>query len=667
MQVKDLVNQYYNNLSAGSTVATKTKGVEQLVSTVSELQKGQVFEGTISSVKGNNVTLSLSNGQTISARLDGSVSLSEGESVFFQVRESDGNQVRISPVSIGGTMNNPTLMDALNSAGIPVNEKTLNLVNSMMQESMPINAENLSDMNRLLSAHPTADPKTIVSLTKNGLPVNDDMIQQYQNYKSSGGAILESVKDLTNDIFETFSSPSVSNNDTFTFLSKVADIFNGTVSISDAPTIPPEAIIAEEEVDGQKQEQVQGQGQEQEQVQETVDLPQNEKGLLEFPKEGTTIVISLKEGDIDSSLIPQNTADASVRAENIDLETLSNEKGKESGTEVKNEAIVKEDSSLIENLSPDKGEAVSNPAVAEKETERPHASFVMPSDEEVAKAPEDSLSKTVPKETMKELDSFIRNNDLSEHPAFKAIMNEDGTLKTDVPAKEVFNALLAAAKDEPSLSKRFLNEPSVKDLMKGLMEKEWTMKPEELSKPGALKDFYSKLSADMSILGKHASELSHDPKNPVTVTGNLIQNNVDFINNLNQAFSYVQVPVRMNGQNKTADLYVYTNKKKVREEGDELSAFLHFDLDNLGSTDISVKLKGKNVDTKFYMEDDASYELVKNNIHILNDQLSALGYTSKITVENDQKPVNLVKDVLEKDVSVSKTGSLQRYSFDMRA
>jgi hypothetical protein len=67
------------------------------------------------------------------------------------------------------------------------------------------------------------------------------------------------------------------------------------------------------------------------------------------------------------------------------------------------------------------------------------------------------------------------------------------------------------------------------------------------------------------------------------------------------------------------------------------------------------------------MEDDASYELVKNNIHILNDQLSALGYTSKITVENDQKPVNLVKDVLEKDVSVSKTGSLQRYSFDMRA
>ena len=291
----------------------------------------------------------------------------------------------------------------------------------------------------------------------------------------------------------------------------------------------------------------------------------------------------------------------------------------------------------------------------------------MPSDEEIMKAPEDSLSKTVPKETMRELDSLIRNNDFGEHPAFKAVMNENGSLRTDVPAQEVFNAFLAAAKDDPALSKRFLKDPSFKDLMKGLMEKEWTMKPEELSKPGALRDFYSKLSADMSILGKHASELSHDPKNPVTATGNLIQNNVDFINNLNQTFSYVQVPMRMNGQNKTADLYVYTNRKKIREEGDELSAFLHFDLDNLGSTDISVKLKGKNVDTKFYMEDDASYELVKNNIHILNDQLSALGYNSKITVENDSKPVNLIKDVLEKDAAVSKSGSLQRYSFDMRA
>ena len=665
MQVKDLVNQYYNNLSAGSTVATKTKGVEQLVSTVSDLQKGQVFEGTITSVKGSNVTLSLSNGQSIAARLDGSVSLSEGESVFFQVRESDGNQVRISPVSIGGTMNNPTLLDALNSAGIPVNERSLNLVNSMMQESMPINAENLSDMNRLLSAHPSADPKTIVTLMKNGLPVNDDMIQQYQNYKSSEGAILESVKDLANSISETFSSPSVSSNDTLSFLSKVADIFNGTVSISDAPTIPGEAIITEEGNKGQEAGNAQAQS-----MAASEDMAEalpNGKELSNILKEGTTILISLQEGDVESALLSQDKADASQRQENIVLDNDPNAKGQEASVKAENAVAQKAGDILMENEPQGKAAVSSDPAVLEKAAEKPAASFLLPSDEEIMKAPEDALSKTVPKETMKELDSLIRGNGFEEHPAFKSIINPDGTLRTDVPAREVFNAFLAAAKDDPALSKKLLRQPSFNDLMKGLMEKEWTMKPEDLSKPNALKDFYSKLSADMSILGKHASELSGDPKNPVTAAGNLIQNNVDFINNLNQAFSYVQIPMRMNGQNKTADLYVYTNKKKTREEGDELSAFLHFDLDNLGSTDISVKLKGKNVDTQFFMEDDASYELVKNNLHILEDQLSALGYRAKITVENDSKHVNLIKDVLEKDVSASKTGSLQRYSFDMRA
>ena len=59
MQVSDLVNQYQANLSSGGEVSakTKTKGVEQLVSTVSKLQKGQVFEGTVNSIKGNQVIL----------------------------------------------------------------------------------------------------------------------------------------------------------------------------------------------------------------------------------------------------------------------------------------------------------------------------------------------------------------------------------------------------------------------------------------------------------------------------------------------------------------------------------------------------------------------------------------------------------------------------------
>lgn len=130
--------------------------------------------------------------------------------------------------------------------------------------------------------------------------------------------------------------------------------------------------------------------------------------------------------------------------------------------------------------------------------------------------------------------------------------------------------------------------------------------------------------------------------------------------------SYVQLPLRMAGQSTTGDLYVYTNKKsKKNEDDDTLSAFLHFDLDNLGSTDISVKMKNKDVDTKFFMEDDISFQIIKNNIHILEQKLNDLGYNCTINVENDSKAVNLIEDFMKTD---SKTaGNIQRYSFDVRA
>ena len=60
---------------------------------------------------------------------------------------------------------------------------------------------------------------------------------------------------------------------------------------------------------------------------------------------------------------------------------------------------------------------------------------------------------------------------------------------------------------------------------------------------------------------------------------------------------------------------------------------MHFDLEHLGSTDVSVRMKNKSVNTKFFLEDDASYELVMNNIHILKENLDNLGYTCEIECE----------------------------------
>ena len=148
MQVSDLLVQYQNNLAAGSEISTGTKGIEQLVEAVKQLQPGNIFEGTVNSIKGTQVILGLSSGQNITARLDVGLPLQKGQSVFFQVKSNDGTQIRIKPVSLGGNLGNPTLMQALDAANLAVNEKNLNMVNAMMKQQMPIDAKSLQDMSR---------------------------------------------------------------------------------------------------------------------------------------------------------------------------------------------------------------------------------------------------------------------------------------------------------------------------------------------------------------------------------------------------------------------------------------------------------------------------------------------------------------------------------------
>ena len=131
MQISNLVSQYNNSVANGEPM-TGAKGVEKLVSSLNEMSKGMIFEGTVSSVRGNQVKLALSNGQQILARLAGKFSFEQGQSVFFQVKNNDGGTIEIKPYTVDGEGANLTLMDALKAAGLSVDGINLSMVNKMM-------------------------------------------------------------------------------------------------------------------------------------------------------------------------------------------------------------------------------------------------------------------------------------------------------------------------------------------------------------------------------------------------------------------------------------------------------------------------------------------------------------------------------------------------------
>ncbi len=120
MQIADYLGQYANTLANATmtqpSVKTGSTVTQSLVSELTQMREGAVFEGSINSIDGSKVLLGLGNGQTITARLEGSMHLMLGQSVFFQVKSNDGNTIAIKPFTDGQVFN-PTIQKALDAAG----------------------------------------------------------------------------------------------------------------------------------------------------------------------------------------------------------------------------------------------------------------------------------------------------------------------------------------------------------------------------------------------------------------------------------------------------------------------------------------------------------------------------------------------------------------------
>ena len=121
----------------------------------------------------------------------------------------------------------------------------------------------------------------------------------------------------------------------------------------------------------------------------------------------------------------------------------------------------------------------------------------------------------------------------------------------------------------------------------------------------------------------------------------------------------------MSNQNANGDLYVYTNKKNLAAKNGSVSAFLHLDMDHLGSVDVYVAMEKQRVSTNFKVRDDAVLDLIEANIDLLNERLEKRGYKLHPTVEITEKEVSVVEE-MQKQMGQN-TMPIAQFSFDARA
>ncbi len=633
MHIQDFIEKFKGQLPANNNAIGKSKISSNSITSESALgNTGDVFEGTIKEIKGNKVTIMLPDGKTIDARLEADINLSEGNSFFFQVKSNDGNTIEIVPYK-NSEIDNPIIQNAIKDAGLLLNDKSIKLVNSLMEEGLSIGSENLSRFGRILAKYPNIDVTTLIKMDEFHLDITPENIDNFIRFKEQNNAILNDGKEFLNNISKELEKMNINKDDAVNIMKNMIE----SITENDIASGNEENIFSETE---------------------NRTLSETENVTI---SETENVTISEAENG-KKSAINENESDIEIFGEKAD---------KSSNNAVSEENAIEEVSESVKNV------------VKEKAVDDITSSLTYKAEDSVKninwQENENIISGLKIKDT-NELNSEnsvfnLRDEILKDinNPEIKdelyTFFNKDGNLKSNISEKDILNILNELLKNDSSVGKndflKLYSNKGVEKLLNDLLSKSWSILPKEVSEKDAIKKLYDNINKSLdNIISKMEDTIGN--KNPINEMANNIKNSIEFMNQMNNMYSYVQLPLRMMKESATGDLYVYSDKRKPKSKNDEFSAFLHLSLKHLGNTDISIKMQRKNVNIDFSVESKEIYDLLNQNINMLDERLIKKGYIPNTKVTTEAKSENFVEKLLGEEKN-KKESKIKRYSFDVRA
>ncbi|MBR2186719.1 MAG: flagellar hook-length control protein FliK [Lachnospiraceae bacterium] len=221
-----------------------------------------------------------------------------------------------------------------------------------------------------------------------------------------------------------------------------------------------------------------------------------------------------------------------------------------------------------------------------------------------------------------------------------------------------------ASPEVMSKARELLNSREYRLLLNNGITNEFLMKPEEVADKEKVREYYEKVvkNADKTLeflnsTGRGSTTLAQGMNN--------LRSNVDFMNQLNNVMTYMQLPLKMNEDKAHGDLYVYTNKKNLAKKDGNVSALLHLDMQHLGTMDIHVQMtNGENVKTHFILQKEEMLDFIGEHLPELDEALSKRGYKMNSDVSLN-KEARDVPDIMFNRGANEKL--IQTTSFDIRA
>ena len=605
---------------------------------VPELKTGSTIQGTVVSITdtdGGKIASVEVGDSVINAKLQDGMNLREGQTLNFSVKSSGPGGVSITPLYENTSADQSTLK-ALTAAGLEINNDNIQMVRDMMEAQLPINREALLEMSKNLQNYPNTSISTMVEMKSLQIPINDNNIQQFQNYKNYEHQVTDAIESIIDELPTAFNELSGAGND-----AAALKLYGQVLQLFSEGAAETAASEGEGAVAGEA------------------------AGTL-----GETAIAG--ENATVSEVGKEASAQAQVSAEG-ELTQVAAENAKGAGQG--------ENAAALGNVTEAKGENVT----VQGEAAGKEASVIqgeMAGKESAAIAEGGDRSAALAKDATGQLDSRfvdnLRNIGISEdtinryNEALKLSQSGESSPKLELAQKELLKELSNAFENsdlnsvvDKAVWKNIFSHNDYSKLLKDSISNQWLLKPGDVEKKENIDNLYQRLGNQIKGLTETISN-TLGAESKLGQAANNLQNNLDFMNQLNQMFQYVQLPLQMTGQNVHGDLFVYRNKHKKMSEDGSVSAVLHLDMEHMGPVDVYVKLLDTKVTTNFYVADESVIDLINDNIHILNERLNKRGYTmeANLKLHDDIDGQDAAVDEM---LDVMKTPVISTTSFDARA
>ena len=588
------------------------------------LTKGQVFSGQVTNISPGELTLELENGQTLTAKYDNNSELSIGDGARFKVVDREDGQITLKTLQSGNTLDN-VVYKALESSGLPFSSKNEELVTALLKNEYPVSRQMINGMLQQSLKNPDISMSNLVLMNKAGLDINPESTKLFEMYSNGRTELAVATEQNFNDMLSMIEGLLSDGNieGSAKLASDMIDIFN----IGKEPDELVLILVSGNETDV------------------PVITPNNLSEMLDSLVDNDVPLsynaLTQTETDINVTNLNKNTQISSILTEEQRLEIFT----------LFENADVDVDAAKLQNLI--KGDiGISDLSDLLK---------TLPESEQVKLNP---IMEHIADLTGKEL--------LMSNEILAGYLPESATLSE--AANHIKN-LLTTNSVPPDIKQALLKSDDFQKTLKMLMHTDWTLSAEELTEKDAVNNLYKRIDEQIDRLKTLADNASGSASYKLSADLGQTKQNMNFMNDMNQMYNFTELPIRMNGQTATGDLYVYSDKHRRRtSDGNGISCLLHLDMANLGGMNIRIELNEGQVSTRFFLKDDDSGKLIAKHLDELDAAMTKQGFNPKSEVvkttdKEDEKKLksgefNLVTDFIPSEVE---SNNYSRYTFDMRA